>query len=279
MSLVVFNICIALILVLLLLIAVVWIRHYYHRRLHIEVTRAKKSEQIKSVFLANVSHALRTPLNSVIGFSDIILKETPTKLGNDQMMEMVNQINQNGHQLLHFITQLLELSNFEGSMLTFTPVEVNLAELMASYRREALRDVHPGVTIGMKTQLSPHCKATLDTNLMHQLMMHLLMNAVKNTYEGKITLAYAFEDKGIRVTITDTGKGVPEHLKDNLFTMLQGEDTLTLSDRASGLGLSICKAIIDALGGDIDITSEGGKGTTVTFWFPCRMRDMDRTEL
>ena len=279
MSLVVFNICIALILVLLLLIAVVWIRHYYHRRLHIEVTRAKKSEQIKSVFLANVSHALRTPLNSVIGSSDIILKETPTKLGNDQVMEMVNQINQNGHQLLHFITQLLELSNFEGSMLTFTPVEVNLAELMASYRREALRDVHPGVTIGMKTQLSPHCKATLDTNLMHQLMMHLLMNAVKNTYEGKITLAYAFEDKGIRVTITDTGKGVPEHLKDNLFTMLQGEDTLTLSDRASGLGLSICKAIIDALGGDIDITSEGGKGTTATFWFTCRMRDMDRTEL
>ena len=186
------------------------VRHHYLKQLHNEVARAQKSEQIKSVFLANVSHALRTPLNSIIGFSDIILKEKPGALQEEQITEMVTHINQNGHQLLYFISQLLELSSFEGSMLTFTMIEVNLAELMASYRREALRDTNPNVAIHVRTTLSPHCKATLDTNLMHQLIMHLLQNASLHTKEGCITMTYERERKGLKVTITDTGEGVPQ---------------------------------------------------------------------
>lgn len=250
------------------------VRHHYLKQLHNEVARAQKSEQIKSVFLANVSHALRTPLNSIIGFSDIILKEKPGTLQEEQMTEMVTHINQNGHQLLYFISQLLELSSFEGSMLTFTMIEVNLAELMASYRREALRDTNPNVAIHVRTTLSPHCKATLDTNLMHQLIMHLLQNASLHTKEGCITMTYEREQKGLKVTITDTGEGVPQKLKDNIFSILQNEDSLTLANQTSGLGLSICKAIVDALNGEINLTSEEGKGTSVWIWIPCHMRDM-----
>lgn len=250
------------------------VRHHYLKQLHNEVARAQKSEQIKSVFLANVSHALRTPLNSIIGFSDIILKEKPGALQEEQITEMVTHINQNGHQLLYFISQLLELSSFEGSMLTFTMIEVNLAELMASYRREALRDTNPNVAIHVRTTLSPHCKATLDTNLMHQLIMHLLQNASLHTKEGCITMTYERERKGLKVTITDTGEGVPQKLKDNIFSILQNEDSLTLANQTSGLGLSICKAIVDALNGEINLTSEEGKGTSVWIWIPCHMRDM-----
>jgi len=247
---------------------------YYQRRLRSEVKRAQKSEHLKAVFLANVSHALRTPLNSIIGFSDIILKEKPANIKDEQMTEMMTHINKNGHQLLYFISQLLELSNYEGSMLTFSMIEVNLAELMASYRREALRDTNPDVTIRIKTILSPHCKATLDTNLMHQLMMHLLLNSAQHTQKGSITLEYARERNGMKVIVSDTGDGVPEKFKDNIFSMLQSEDSLTLAHQASGLGLSICKAIIDALHGEIGMDSEEGKGTTTWIWFPCRMRDM-----
>ncbi len=255
-------------------IYILW--NYYQGRLRSEVKRAQKSEHLKAVFLANVSHALRTPLNSIIGFSDIILKEKPGNLKEEQMTEMITHINKNGHQLLYFISQLLELSNYEGSMLTFSMIEVNLAELMASYRREALRDTNPDVVIRIKTPLSPHCKATLDTNLMHQLMMHLLLNSAQHTTKGSITINYARERNGMKVTVTDTGDGVPEKFKDNIFSMLQNEDSLTLAHQASGLGLSICKAIIDALHGEIGMDSEENKGTTTWIWFPCRMRDMTK---
>lgn len=270
------KLLIILTLIFALPICIYFIRRYYLRQLRDEVTRAQKSEQIKSVFLANVSHALRTPLNSIIGFSDVILKEKPGVLKEDQLTEMVTHINHNGHQLLYFISQLLELSSFEGSMLTFTMIEVNLAELMASYRREALRDASPNVSIYIRTTLSPHCKATLDTNLMHQLIMHLLQNAVLHTKEGSITMTYEHERKGMKVTIIDTGDGVPQKLQENIFSILQHEDSLTLANQTSGLGLSICKAIVDALNGEIGLTSEEGKGTTVWVWIPCHMRDMTK---
>lgn len=270
------KLLIILALILALPVCIFFVRRYYLRQLRNEVTRAQKSEQIKSVFLANVSHALRTPLNSIIGFSDIILKEKPGVLKEEQLTEMVTHINHNGHQLLYFISQLLELSSFEGSMLTFTMIEVNLAELMASYRREALRDASPNVSIYIRTTLSPHCKATLDTNLMHQLIMHLLQNAVLHTKEGSITMTYEHERKGMKVTIIDTGDGVPQKLQENIFSILQHEDSLTLANQTSGLGLSICKAIVDALNGEIGLTSEEGKGTTVWIWIPCHMKDMTK---
>lgn len=264
-------------LIVLFCIGLYFVRRGYLRRLSREVKRAQNSERIKSIFLANVSHALRTPLNAIIGFSEIILKEQEKgEITPEQLKEAATHINKNGHQLLFFIQQLLELSNFESSVLTFSLIEVNLAELMASYRREALHETKPGVSVMVRSSLSPHCKGTLDTNLMHQLMMHLLRNAAHYTKEGTITINYEYERKGMRVTITDTGDGIPKEYLENIFSLLHLEDALTLDNRASELGLSICKAITDSLGGEISLNSELGKGTTATVWFPCRMRDMTK---
>ena len=264
-------------LIVLFCIGLYFVRRGYLKRLSREVKRAQSSERIKSIFLANVSHALRTPLNAIIGFSEIILKEQEKgEITPEQLKEAATHINKNGHQLLFFIQQLLELSNFESSVLTFSLIEVNLAELMASYRREALHETKPGVSVMVRSSLSPHCKGTLDTNLMHQLMMHLLRNAAHYTKEGTITINYEYERKGMRVTITDTGEGIPKEYLENIFSVLHLEDALTLDNRATELGLSICKAIVDSLGGEISLTSEVGKGTTATVWFPCRMRDMTK---
>lgn len=264
-------------LIVLFCIGLYFVRRGYLKRLSREVKRAQSSERIKSIFLANVSHALRTPLNAIIGFSEIILKEQEKgEITPEQLKEAATHINKNGHQLLFFIQQLLELSNFESSVLTFSLIEVNLAELMASYRREALHETKPGVSVMVRSSLSPHCKGTLDTNLMHQLMMHLLRNAAHYTKEGTITINYEYERKGMRVTITDTSDDIPQEYLDNAFSLLHAEDSLTLENRATELGLSICKAIIDGMGGEISLTSEPGKGTTATVWFPCRMRDMTK---
>lgn len=262
--------------IVLAITALFVVRRYYLNRLHSEVSRAQRSERVKTVFLANVSHALRSPLNSIIRISGDIASKKPEDLNPVDVIDRAAHINKHGKQLMYFISQLLELSNFESSMGTFTMIEVNLAELMASYRREAMRDAGPNVSVSVRSSLSPHCKATLDTNLMYQLMMHLLRNAISHTKEGLIILSYAYERNGLKIIVTDTGDGMPQKLQNTLSTMFQQGDTLNLFSKDSGLGLSICKSIVDGLKGEIDLISEPGKGTTVTVWFPCTLRNMKK---
>ena len=153
---------------LLLLIAAgfFFLDRYYRILLRKEVIRARRSEHIKTVFLANVSHALRNPLNSIITKSNHIIAEGADNVNPEKIMDSIAQINKDGNQLMYFVSQLLELSNYESGVQTFTFVEVNLSELMASYRREIQRDVTPEVLVIVRSKLSPHCKGTLDTNLM-----------------------------------------------------------------------------------------------------------------
>jgi len=246
------------------------VQHYYQVRLRNEIGRAQRSERIKTVFMANVSHALRTPLNAIITDSQKLMdtEETNPKKLNAAM----TTINQNGKQLLYFISQLLELSSFDSSMATFTLIEVNLAELMASYRREAQRDADANVHVVVRSPLSPHTKGTLDTNLMYQLMTHLLHNALAHTQEGTITIEYDQDDKGLRIEVIDTGDGADQDFKSGLSTLTSGGQ-LALFNQRSGLGLSICKAIVEGLHGTIDLKSVPDKGTTVKVWIPCKMRD------
>ena len=250
------------------------VQHYYQVRLRNEIGRAQRSERIKTVFMANVSHALRTPLNAIITDSQKLLdneESDPKKL-----KAMMTTINQNGKQLLYFISQLLELSSFDSNMATFTMIEVNLAELIASYRREAQRDAGAEVTVVVRSPLSPHAKGMVDTNLMYQLMTHLLHNALAHTQEGTITIDYDYADNGLKIEVIDTGDGEPQDFKSNFSTLIQGNDSLALFNQRSGLGLSICKSIVEGLHGTIDLKSEKGKGTHVTVWIPCKMRDMKK---
>ena len=247
------------------------VQHYYHLRLRNEIGRAQRSERIKTVFMANVSHALRTPLNAIITDSQKLLdneESDPKKL-----KAMMTTINQNGKQLLYFISQLLELSSFDSNMATFTLIEVNLAELIASYRREAQRDAGANVQVVVRSPLSPHAKGMVDTNLMYQLMTHLLHNALAHTQEGTITIDYDYADNGLKIEVIDTGDGEPQDFKSNFSTLIQGNDSLALFNQRSGLGLSICKSIVEGLHGTIELKSVPGKGSTIKVWIPCKMRD------
>ena len=170
----------------------------------------------------------------------------------------------------------MELSKFEGITPAFTFIEVNLAELMASYRREAMVVTKPDVNVRVRTDLSPHCRGRLDTNFMHQLMMHLLTNAAKLTNQGDITVFYTHERRGLKATISYMGNGQTELIGEDIYSFLQREDALAQSNDSSGLELSLCRAIVDALGGELDIDSENGRKTTISFWFPCKMVDIHK---
>lgn len=253
-------------------VALFFVHRYYNQQLKREVNRAQKSERLKSVFLDNASQTLRAPLNAILGYSNMILEEKNDTMDAVQVKQMAGHIQQSSQELLEFIKQLMDLSNFDGGMPSFTFIEVNLAELMASYRREAMNLTKANVSLRVRTDLSPHCKVTLDTNFMHQLMMHLLNNAAKHATQGEIVVTYTSERKGLKVMINYLGNGQADVISGDIFSYLQ-KDALKMNGDVNGLGLPICKAIIDAVGGELDIDTQDGRKTVAQFWFPCKMRD------
>ena len=253
-------------------VALFFVHRYYNQQLKREVNRAQKSERLKSVFLDNASQTLRAPLNAILGYSNMILEEKNETMDAVQVKQMAGHIQQSSQELLEFIKQLMDLSNFDGGMPSFTFIEVNLAELMASYRREAMNLTRSDVSIRVRTDLSPHCKVTLDTNFMHQLMMHLLNNAAKHATQGEIVVTYTSERKGLKVMINYLGNGQADVINEDIFSYLQ-KDALKMNGDVNGLGLPISKAIIDAVGGELDIETQDGRKTVAQFWFPCKMRD------
>ena len=250
------------------------VRRHYVKLLDVAVKRAQKSEQLKSVFIENISRTLRSPLNAISGFCDKILEEKDEDLQPAQVKKSVTDISEYSKELVDFVSQLKEMSKFEGITPTFTFIEVNLIELMASYRREAMNYTKPDVSVRVTSDLSPHCRGVLDTNLMHQLMMHLLTNAARHVTHGDIFIRYSCERRGLKVSVSYSGMEQTERVDNDIFTILQKEDALKEAGKSSVLGLAICRAIVDMFGGEFFMDTENGKNTVASFWFPCEMKDI-----
>lgn len=270
------NLTIIFILLICFGICFFFFRRYYLGLLKKETKRAQKSEQLKSVFIENVSHSLRTPLSAISGYCNMILDEKDEEIEPTQVREMVTRISDDSQQLLDFVSQLYNMSKFEGITPSFTFIEVNLTELMASYRRETMNITKPDVTVRVSTDLSPHCRGILDTNFMHQLMMHLLTNAANHITQGDIVIKYGMErrsDMGLRVSITYMGIGQAEVIGADIYTYLQKEDVLKDASKSVILGLATCKAIVEVLGGEFFMDTEYDKKTVASFWIPCKLKD------
>lgn len=251
-----------------------FIHRRYERKLKKEVTRAQKSERLKSVFLENISRTLRTPLNAILGYTNMILEDEDGTMNPAQVKELATNIHQNTEQLLGFVSKVFELTQFEGVTPAFTFIEVNLIELMASYRREAMNYTKPDVGVRVTTTLSPHCRGVLDTNLMHQLMMHLLKNAAKHVAQGDIVIKYDCKRRGLHVSISYMGIGQAELVGTDIYSFLQKENALSEVNESSALGISISRAIVEVLGGEFYLDTENDKKTVASFWFPCEMKDL-----
>ena len=254
-------------------VSLYFIQLHYKHLLKKEIKRAQKSERIKSMFIENVSHTLRAPIKAISGYCDMILEEKDEEMQPAQVRELVTNMSSSTQQLLEFISQLYDMTKLQGITPSFTFIEVNLSELMASYRRETMNITKPDVIVRVTTDLSPHCKGVLDTNLMHQLMMHLLSNAAHHITGNDIVIKYAEERKGLKVTITYAGQGQADILGADIYSYLQKEDALMNANDSSAFGLSVCKAIVDMLGGEFYVDTEYDKKTVTCFWIPCKMRD------
>ena len=236
-----------------------------------EMERAKKSEELKDIFLSNLSHSLRTPLNAIIGFSDLLMSSPADLMPEDEQKELLGLINNNGLQLLHLINELLSLSDIEGRNQLFDRTVVDVEQKMSVYAAETRMQLQKGVQLKVVDPIGG-MRARLDEKLLRLIVMHLLDNAREHTTEGTITLTYYAKQDGIYVEVKDTGRGLPENLKENIFTLLSDKNTY-LQEETPGLGLSICKAIIDKDGGQIGAkdNEEDGRGTVVWFWAPVKI--------
>jgi K+-sensing histidine kinase KdpD len=267
---------VTLVVIIILLIAfgicLVLVRRHYTKLLDVANKRAQKSQQLKSVFIDNISRTLRSPLQVIEGFCNMILDEKDENMQPAQVRESMLNISSHTQELIDFVAQLHEMSKFEGITPSFTFIEVNLSELMASYRREAMNYTKPDVSVRVTTDLSPHCKAILDTNLMHQLMMHLLTNAAAHVTRGDILIKYGAERKGLKITINFIGIGQSELVGVDIYSLLQEENALKDSVMSSALGLAISKAIVEMFGGEFYMDSDNDK-TLASVWFPCQLKD------
>lgn len=267
---------VTLVVIIILLIAfgicLVLVRRHYTKLLDVANKRAQKSQQLKSVFIDNISRTLRSPLQVIEGVCNMILDEKDENMQPAQVRESMLNISSHAQELIDFVAQLHEMSKFEGITPSFTFIEVNLSELMASYRREAMNYTKPDVSVRVTTDLSPHCKAILDTNLMHQLMMHLLTNAAAHVTRGDILVKYGAERKGLKITINFIGIGQSELVGVDIYSLLQEENALKDSVMSSALGLAISKAIVEMFGGEFYMDSDNDK-TLASVWFPCQLKD------
>ena len=220
--------------------------------------------------MANVSHALRTPLNAIIGFSDMLRSMPEGALSASDQQEMLNQIHGNGEQLLYFINELLQLSTIQGNGVDFQLVECNIGLLMNEYANLVRPDLKEGVMLQINAE-AQEVTAITDPNHLRLITMHMLTNAVKHTVQGSITISYKIQDNGLYIEVKDTGNGIPNDLKENIFMLLNDKHTF-VQEQSPGLGLSICKAIIDAVHGKIGVESTEGQGATFWFWIPCKVK-------
>ncbi len=244
------------------------------KKLFKECLRTRKDDEIKSSFLTHISHALRMPLKSINDDCKKLEGEDSKELSGEERISLISNIHRNSHQMFTYLNELQELTNFDGSVPALSMIEVNLAELIMSYRREILHETHRGVMVAIRTNMSPHCKATMDTTMFRQLIMHLLRICAKRTKEGSITISYDWEREGLHFQLEDTGGGIPDQYKGIIFQqMLPSDYILPPECQSVAISIRICKSIIDSMRGTIKAqSSEEEKGVIFDFWFPCYVK-------
>lgn len=223
--------------------------------------QADESNKLKSAFLANMSHEIRTPLNAIVGFS-AQLSEAEDE-AEEKMYRSI--IETNSDLLLQLINDILDLSKIEAGTLDFVYSATDIVEICRNLEQVYLKKVKEGVTL-ICERPDKECFVNTDHNRITQVISNFLSNAVKFTDHGSIRFGYEHIDGALRFFVADTGKGIAAENIPNVFIRFEKFDKFV---PGNGLGMSICKSIIEKMNGRIGVESELGKGTTFWFILPC----------
>jgi PAS domain S-box-containing protein len=244
------------------------VQEKYTGELELRNREVERANRLKSEFLASMSHGLRTPLHTVIGFSELLAEEIEGPL-NEKQKRFVNHIHKDSLHLLELINDVLDLSKIEAGRLELHPETFDVAaaieEVLSTIRPQGLAK-----SIAIESDFSEPLALHADRLRFKQVLYNLLSNAVKFTPEGgNISVMAAQREGFLEVSVSDSGIGIPRHEHESIFDKFYQAGATTKGVReGTGLGLAITKRLVEEHGGRISVESEPGKGSRFTFTIP-----------
>ena len=239
---------------------------------------AESANAAKSTFLNNMSHDIRTPMNAIIGFTNIAMKHSPPP----EIRSCLDRISESSEHLLALINDVLDLSRIESGKIKYTPTPVDIAEVSDSVLT-IMYGYLSNRNITFKTQLAePQTRYVLaDAVRVREVLVNILGNAVKFTHDGGTITYTASYNPGkderhmnVRYRIADTGIGMSEEFVDHIFDEFsQEEHGARTQYQGTGLGMAITKQYVDLMGGTISVESRKGIGSTFTVELPMEITD------
>jgi PAS domain S-box-containing protein len=233
---------------------------------------AERANQAKTEFLATMSHEFRTPLNAILGFSEMLRSQYFGPLGAKNYKEYANDIHESGEQMLALINDILDISAIEAGKRPMTKEAIDINELLAGcIKNFEYQAVEEGIDLSLDIAKGlPLLFA--DKRSVIQVVLNLLSNAIKFTdRNGAITVSAIATDQIITITFNDTGMGIPPDKLPNITEPFsQGHSDPHVTQDGTGLGLSIAKSLVETNGGELSIKSEVEKGTIVAVTLPAQ---------
>lgn len=230
--------------------------------------KAEESDRLKSAFLANMSHEIRTPMNGILGFAELL--QDP-HLTDKEAQEFISLIRISGKRMLNIINDLIDISKVESGMasVSTSAVEINdqIDFLYNFFRPEA---ESKGLELQFhKGLMNARSRIITDKEKIIAILTNLIKNAIKFSVSGIIEFGYSLKDEHLEFFVKDQGIGIPAEKQQAVFErFVQADNSLTSNYEGAGLGLSISKAYVDMLGGNIRLSSRPGSGTSFCFTIP-----------
>jgi len=239
------------------------------QRIELQNLELLKASRVKSQFLATMSHELRTPMNAIIGFSQVLLRQSKGGL-NVHQQTMVERILSNSRNLLDLVSDILDLSKIEAGRLELRPEPCDLSQLLETTIGQ-LRSLAEEKNLSIRVRSTlPHSRAFNDSMRVRQVFVNLLSNAIKFTDSGEISVELSEPKVGrVAIAVQDSGIGIASGDLEYIFEMFQQVDqTINRKYNGTGLGLAITRSLVEMMGGEITVQSHLGQGSVFRVEIP-----------
>ena len=242
-------------------------RKITEKELLISKAKSEESDKLKTAFLQNMSHEIRTPLNGIIGFSNLL---SMPDLSPDDLKEFTDMIKISGNRLIEIVNNVLDISKIQTGQVRIEKNEVDInsifSELLVFFSH---LEKEKNLILNFANQNNTNINLFTDEIKLNQILINLINNAVKFTKTGSIDFGYEIQGNVIQFFVRDTGIGIRPEMHDLIFErFIQADSAISRGYEGAGIGLAICKGLVELLGGKIWVESELGKGTTFYFTLP-----------